>query len=194
MDSSLVLAATRRWIDTVVLRHGLCPFAGSVVSSGRLHIVISKATSAEQLVDDFIAELLGLAHADRDKRETSLLIHPYVLTDFEAYNDFLDIVDATLIEAGMHGVIQVASFHPDYCFAGEVADDPANFSNRSPYPMLHLLREESINEAVQSWSGQGRSVEQIPQANTEILRKMGVQLLRAQLAACKETAISKNDQ
>ena len=193
MDSSLVLAATRRWIETVVLRHGLCPFAGPVVSSGGLHIAVSKATSTEQLVDDFIAELLELAHTERDKRETSLLVHPYVLTDFDSYNDFLDIVEATLVEAGMHGVIQVASFHPDYRFADEDADDPANYSNRSPYPMLHLLREVSINEAVQSWSAQGRSMEQIPQRNTELLRKMGLQLLRTQLAACKEAAIN-NDQ
>lgn len=189
MDTSLVIDASRRWVETVVVRHGLCPFASRVLKNDGLRFLVSEATTDEALVDELIAELLYLSRQPREELETSLLIHPYVLTDFQTYNDFLDIVDATIEETGLHGVIQVASFHPDYRFADSDEDDAANFSNRSPFPMLHLLRESSIDEAVREWTARGRNMDDIPLNNVETLRRMGSRLLEKQLLACKEATI-----
>ena len=192
MDTSLVIDASQCWVETVVVRHGLCPFASRVLKNNGLRFFVSEATTNEALVDDLIKELLHLSHHSRDEVETTLLIHPYVLTDFQAYNDFLDVVDAIIDEAGLHGVVQVASFHPDYQFADSDEDDAANYTNRSPFPMLHLLREASIDEAVRNWTAKGRNMEDIPLANVETLRRMGVSLLKKQLLACKEPGIEKS--
>lgn len=191
MDISLVIDASRRWVETVVVRHGLCPFASRVLANDGLRFVVSEATTSEALVGDLIDELLYLNQQSREVVETSLLIHPYVLTDFQSYNDFLDVVDATIEETGLHGVVQVASFHPDYQFADSDEDDAANYSNRSPFPMLHLLREAGIDEAVRDWTAKGRSMDDIPVNNVEALRRMGSSLLEKQLLACKESAIAE---
>jgi len=191
MDTSRVIDASQCWVETVVVRHGLCPFASRVLKNNGLRFFVSEATTNEALVDDLINELLHLSHHSRDEVETSLLIHPYVLTDFQAYNDFLDVVDAIIDEAGLHGVVQVASFHPDYQFADSDEDDAANYTNRSPFPMLHLLREASIDEAVRDWTAKGRNIEDIPLNNVETLRRMGVSLLEKQLLACKEPGVNK---
>ena len=191
MDTSLVIDASQRWLETVVVRHGLCPFASRVLNKNCLRFFVSEATTSEALVDDLIKELLHMNHHSRDELETSLLIHPYVLTDFQDYNDFLDVVDTVIDEAGLHGVIQVASFHPDYQFADSDEDDAANYTNRSPFPMLHLLREASIDEAVRDWTAKGRNMEDIPLNNVETLRRMGKSLLEKQLLACKEPVIEK---
>lgn len=190
MDTSLVINASQCWVETVVVRHGLCPFASRVLKNNGLRFFVSEATTNEALVDDLIKELLHLSHHSRDEVETTLLIHPYVLTDFQAYNDFLDVVDAIIDEAGLHGVVQVASFHPDYQFADSDEDDAANYTNRSPFPMLHLLREASIDEAVRDWTAKGRNIEDIPLNNVETLRRMGVSLLEKQLLACKEPGVN----
>jgi hypothetical protein len=191
MDTSLVIDASRCWVETVVVRHGLCPFASRVLNNNSLRFVVSEAVTNEALVDDLIEELLRLNHHSRDELETTLLIHPYVLTEFQAYNDFLDVVDAIIDEAGLHGVFQVASFHPGYQFADSDEDDAANYTNRSPFPMLHLLREASIDEAVRDWTAKGRNMEDIPLANVETLRRMGTGLLEKQLLACKKAAVKE---
>lgn len=191
MDTSLIIEATRRWVESVVIRHGLCPFASRVLVNNSLRFAVSNATTNEALVNDLIEELLRLNHHSRDELETTLLIHPYVLTDFQDYNDFLDVVDSILDEAGLHGVLQVASFHPDYQFADSEQDDAANYSNRSPFPMLHLLREASIDEAVRDWTAKGHRMEDIPLTNVETLRRMGTHLLEQQLLACKEPVIEE---
>jgi hypothetical protein len=191
MDTS-VIDASRCWVERVVVRHGLCPFAARVLNNNSLRFAVSEAVTSEALVDDLIEELLRLNHHSRDELETTLLIHPYVLTDFQAYNDFLDVVDAIIDEAGLHAVFQVASFHPAYQFADSDEDDAANYTNRSPFPMLHLLREASIDEAVRDWTAKGRNMEDIPMANVETLRRMGTGLLEKQLLACKEAVTEKN--
>jgi hypothetical protein len=193
MDTSLVLDASRRWVETLVVRHGLCPFAARVLKNNGLSFVVSAATTRETLLEDLARELLRLNQHTRAELETTLLIHPYVLTEFQAYNDFLDVVDAIIDEAGLRGVLQVASFHPDYQFADSEADDAANYSNRSPYPMLHLLREVSIDEAVRDWTAKGRQLEDIPLANAETLRRMGKPLLEKLLLACKEPVIEQTE-
>ncbi len=126
----------------------MCPFAESVYRAGRVRFRVSEQRSASALLDDFRSELRELQAADPLRCETTLLIHPWVLTDFIEYNDFLDVCEAAVVELGLEGELQVASFHPRYQFAGTQSEDIENYTNRSPYPTLHLLREASIERAV----------------------------------------------
>ena len=168
-DSAAVLAATREWLEKAVIGLKLCPFAKTAYVSGRVHMVVSMATTLDDLVDALATELISLGDADPGQRETTLLIHPFVLGDFLDYNEFLDLADQTVEAVHLTGDIQVASFHPDYQFAGTKADDISNFTNRSPYPMLHLLREASIAAAVASCP----DVDDIPERNIATLRGLG---------------------
>ena len=164
-----VVAATRTWLEKVVIGLNLCPFAGAVHAGNQIRYEISDAQTPEALLTDLARELQTLAAADPAKVETTLLIHPQVLGDFLDYNDFLDIADAAVEELGLTGTIQVASFHPHYRFADTEPDAIENYSNRSPYPMLHLLREESVERAVTEFADAGR----IPDRNIENLRRIG---------------------
>lgn len=150
VDEQSVITDTRRWVDEAVIGLNLCPFAKAVQVRGQIQYAVSQARDLEGLSADLLASLHALAAANADQVETILLIHPLVLTDFADYNDYLDLADEIVLDAGYEGVLQLASFHPDYQFADSSADDRANFTNRSPYPMLHLLREESISRAVDS--------------------------------------------
>lgn len=160
---------TRRWLERAVIGLNLCPFAKAVHVKQQVRYVVSQATDEEGLLADLLHELQSLYDADPDTIETTLLIHPYVLTDFLDYNDFLDIADAAVSELGLDGELQVASFHPDYCFADSHPDDVENFSNRAPYPTLHLLRESSVARAVEAFPDAGNIYER----NIETLRKLG---------------------
>lgn len=142
------IAATRAWLERAVIGLDLCPFARAVHASNRIRYALSDATTPAALLEDFVAELHYLAAADASETETTLLIHPHALGDFLDYNDFLDVADAATDSLGLSGQIQVASFHPDYRFAGTAPGDIENFTNRSPYPMLHLLREASVARTV----------------------------------------------
>jgi hypothetical protein len=164
-----VVAATRRWLEKVVIGLNLCPFARAVHAGNQIRYEISDAQTPEALLADLARELQTLAAADPAKVETTLLIHPQVLGDFLDYNDFLDIADSAVEELGLTGTIQVASFHPHYRFADTEPDAIENYSNRSPYPMLHLLREESVERAVAEFADAGR----IPDLNIETLRRIG---------------------
>jgi hypothetical protein len=149
-DAARVVAETREWIEKVVIGLELCPFAAQPLREGRIRIQVSDARSAEALAADLASELRRLDREPATALETTLLVHPRVLRDFEDYNRFLDVADMLLEELGLAGEIQIASFHPEYRFAGVPPDDPANATNRSPHPMLHLLREESVAAAVRS--------------------------------------------
>jgi hypothetical protein len=164
-----VVAATRAWLEKAVIGLNLCPFAEAVHVGNQIRYTVSNAQTPEALLNDLARELQTLAAADPAEVETTLLIHPRVLGDFLDYNDFLDIVEATVEELGLTGTIQVASFHPRYRFADTEPDAIENYSNRSPYPMLHLLREESVERAVAAFSDAGR----IPDRNIETLRRIG---------------------
>jgi hypothetical protein len=164
-----VVAATQRWLDKAVIGLNLCPFAKAVRVRRQIRFAVSDATEPEALLADLVQELKTLHDADPEQIDTTLLIHPQVLNDFVDYNDFLDIADAALAELGLEGDIQVASFHPDYRFEGTAPDAIENFSNRSPYPTLHLLREASIDKAVQSFPDAARIYEH----NIETLRRLG---------------------
>jgi hypothetical protein len=164
-----VIAATRIWLERAVIGLQLCPFAASPYRADRVRFCVSAQRSTEGLLEDLCRELQALQDADPLQCETTLLIHPQVLTSFRAYNDFLDVCDAALAELGLEGELQVASFHPDYRFAGTSRQDITNFTNRSPYPMLHLLREASVARAVASFPG----VDEVGEKNTETLRRLG---------------------
>jgi hypothetical protein len=143
-----IIAATRRWLERSVIGLNLCPFAESVYRGNRVRFRVSEQRSAHALLDELRAELTGLQAEDPLRCETALLIHPWVLTDFIEYNDFLEVCEAVIAELGLEGELQVASFHPQYRFEGTESEDIENYTNRSPYPMLHILREASVERAV----------------------------------------------
>jgi len=169
MTDEKVVAATQGWLDAAVIGLNLCPFAGAVRTSNRIRFAVSGARNIDALFDDLQEELKLLAAADPAQIETTLLIAPNVLGDFLDFNDFLDVADEAVAELELEGEIQVASFHPDYRFAATEADDVTNCTNRSPFPTLHLLREESIERAVE---GYGDTAE-IFERNVETLRRLG---------------------
>lgn len=164
-----VIAATRQWIERAVIGLNLCPFAKLPFSRDAIVYSVSNARCVEQLRNDLRDALLSLVTTDPLECETCLVIHPHVLDDFLDYNDFLGDADALLVELGLDGIIQVASFHPRYQFAGTPDGAPENNSNRSPFPTLHLLRESSVDRAVES----GVDVDEIPDRNIERLRQLG---------------------
>ena len=143
--------ATRRWVERAVIGLNLCPFAKAVYVKQQVRFVLSDASTPEALLEELAEELVLLRDIDPDQVDTTLIVHPDVLTDFLDYNDFLDNADAAVEALDLHGVIQVASFHPDYQFAGTMPDDISNYTNRSPYPTLHLIREDSIAKASEAF-------------------------------------------
>lgn len=142
------IAATRKWIERAVIGLNLCPFAKAVYVKDQVRLVLSDASTPEALLEQLAEELVLLRDTPAEQIDTTLIVHPDVLTDFLDYNDFLDNADAAVDALDLQGVLQVASFHPDYQFAGAALDDVANFTNRSPFPTLHLLREDSVERAV----------------------------------------------
>lgn len=169
MDDQVALHATRAWVEHAVIGLNLCPFAKAVQTKGLTSYVCSEARNNAALLDALRIELQRLADTPIEQLETTLLVHPQVLSDFLDYNDFLDEADALLCEMGLDGMLQIASFHPQYQFAGTHADDIENATNRSPYPTLHLLREASIERAVAAFP----EPEAIYEANQRTLRALG---------------------
>jgi hypothetical protein len=163
------LADTRVWVEKAVIGLNLCPFAHAVHNGGRIRWVVSDATREEELLRDLGDELRFLSAAKPEQIETTLLIHPFVLGGFVDYNQFLGTAEAMLAELELEGDIQLASFHPDYQFAGTEPDDVTNCTNRSPYPTLHLLRESSVTRAVEAFP----EPEKIYEANIETLKQLG---------------------
>jgi uncharacterized protein len=167
-----VVVATRRWIEKAVIGLRLCPFAAVPFARKQIRYRVSQQRGASGLAGELEEELVHLHGADPEVCETSLLIHPHALNDFADYNQFLDTADATIAALELRGVLQIASFHPNYQFAGSAPDDVENCSNRSPYPMLHLLREASVTRAVQGYAGIG-DIGDIGERNLTTLRALG---------------------
>ncbi|PZP58403.1 DUF1415 domain-containing protein [Pseudoxanthomonas sp. X-1] len=142
------LADTRRWLERAVIGLNLCPFAKAVYVKQQVRMVLSDATTPEALLEQLMEELVLLRETPAELIDTTLIVHPDVLTDFLDYNDFLDNADMAVEQLDLQGILQVASFHPDYQFAGAAPDDVSNYTNRSPWPTLHLLREDSVERAV----------------------------------------------
>lgn len=177
-DDRFVVEHTRRWISSFVIGLGLCPFARGVFEAGRIRYAVSRARDEDALACDLAAELRLLAASAPARVETTLLIHPQVLGDFLDYNDFVGVVERILGKLRLRGTIQVATFHPRYRFAGTEPDAAENYTNRSPYPMLHLLRETSVSEAAAGGAGEGRK---IPRRNIEVMRDLGGENIRRRL-------------
>lgn len=166
-----IISQTQDWLTQAVIGLNLCPFAKSVHVKEQIRYVVSEAETPEALLEDLINELTVLRDTDPEQLDTTLLIHPKVLGDFEDFNDFLDVVDAAVEDMELDGELQVASFHPQYQFEGTEPDDIENYTNRTPYPTLHLLRESSIERAVDSFP----DAADIYETNMETLRKLGIE-------------------
>ncbi len=177
-DNHPAIGATQTWIERVVVAMNLCPFARRELEQDRVRFVTTDATDEEQLLHALHAELVLLDA--QPEVETTLLIHPQVLQDFAIYNQFLNLADELLADMDWEGVYQIASFHPRYQFGGTDEDDAENYSNRSPYPMLHLLREESVEQAIANYP----DVAGIPVRNVARLRELGADKLRQLLGEC----------
>jgi len=173
-----ILKPVIKWVETIVIGLNLCPFARKEWVSDRVRMMVSEARTPEDLLVD-LDEEISLLQGD-STLATTLLIHPWVLEDFGDYNQFLNVVDTLLQHRGSVGVFQIASFHPHYQFADADPDDVANATNRSPFPILHILRERSISSAVADYP----EPERIPEQNSTLLRKMGPEKVQALLKAC----------
>ncbi|PKO69230.1 MAG: DUF1415 domain-containing protein [Betaproteobacteria bacterium HGW-Betaproteobacteria-16] len=178
MTEEQVLADTRRWLEKAVIGLNLCPFARSVYVKNQVRIVVSQARHLDAFLDDLDRELDLLVNTPADQIDTTLLVHPTLFPHFEVFNDFQNVVDDVVAEHELEGVIQVAHFHPDFQFEGTDADDVTNFTNRAPYPVLHLLREDSVERAVAS---EGGDAEAIVERNLKTLRDLGADGWRALL-------------
>ena len=178
MTEEQVLADTRHWLEKAVIGLNLCPFARSVYVKNQVRIVVSQARHLDAFLDDLDRELDLLVNTPADQIDTTLLVHPTLFPHFDVFNDFQNVVDDVVAEHELEGVIQVAHFHPDFQFEGTDVDDVTNFTNRAPYPVLHLLREDSVERAVAS---EGGDAEAIVERNLKTLRDLGADGWRALL-------------
>jgi hypothetical protein len=170
--------AVRRWVEDVVVDLNLCPFAKRELLAERVRFDVTDASTETELLEVLASELDRLVSTPAI--ETTLIIHPHVLSDFLQYNQFLDIADRLLVQLKLEGVIQIASFHPDYQFADTQPDDPENFTNRSPFPILHLLREDSLEKAIANTA----DIDQVPIRNIATMQRLGAEAMRSRLRAC----------
>ena len=160
---------TVRWLERAVIGLNLCPFAKGVHGKGQIHYVVCSATGSAEVLRSLEAELLALVALPAAERDTTLIMLPACLGDFLDFNDFLDESDALLVSLELAGVLQIASFHPQFRFAGTRDDDVSNCTNRAPWPTLHLLREESLDRAVEAFP----DAEAIFGRNVELLETLG---------------------
>ncbi|HRK36863.1 MAG TPA: DUF1415 domain-containing protein [Burkholderiaceae bacterium] len=164
-----VLAATRRWLEEAVIGLNLCPFAKAVYVKNQVRLVVSQARHIDGFLDDLDRELELLKNTPGEEVDTTLLVHPTLFPDFFVFNDFLNVADEVLAEHELEGVVQIAPFHPQFVFEGEPEGDMSHFTNRSPYPTLHLIREESLGKAIDSFG----DTDVIYERNIDVLRKLG---------------------
>lgn len=164
------LEDTRQWLEKAVIGLNLCPFAKSVYVKNQVRFVVSDATDPAQLAEQLAAELKLLADTSPEETDTTLLIHPYALQRFLDFNEFLDVADAIVDELELEGMLQVAAFHPKFQFDGTGVNDIGNYTNRSPWPTLHLIRESSIDRAVEAFP----EAEAIFERNIETVTELGL--------------------
>lgn len=188
LTNEQLILCVRKWVDTVVVGLNLCPFAKRELLQDRVRFAVSEASTNAELLRDLEKECATLTA--NSSVETTLLIHPYALLEFREYNDFLGVVDDRLVSLHLDGVYQIASFHPDYQFEGTLANDVENFTNRSPWPMLHILRERSVERAIANFP----DASQIPARNIAQLKLLGRQNLAALLQACSDDVTGRTDQ
>ncbi len=180
MKDEQIIAAVRHWVETMVVGMNLCPFAKRELVKERVRFVTTEADNQEALLLVLHDELERLTQ--QPDIETTLLIHPQVLQDFYDYNDFLYLADRLLVQMELEGVYQIASFHPDYQFGGTEPEDAENYTNRSPYPVLHLLREDSLERVIADYP----NVDDIPERNIALMNELGTNKLKVLLQDCFE--------
>ena len=168
-ERDTVINQTRTWLERAVIGLNLCPFAKSVFVKKQVRFAVTAARTADELLAELANELQHLADTDATELDTTLLIHPQAMVDFIDYHFFLAEAEALIRNLGFDGVFQIASLHPDYEFAGSEPDDIANYTNRSPYPTLHLLREGSIDRAVAAFP----DAADIYERNIETMSRLG---------------------
>lgn len=176
-----IIENCRQWVTKVIVALNFCPFAKPVVDTGGVRYKVINERSLEQCLMALSDEIKYLA--TNEKIETSLLIYPQGFESFDDYLDLAAVADALLIDEGYEGIFQLATFHPDYCFDGQKQDDASNYTNRSPYPILHLIREASIETALKNVA----SPDKIPSRNIEFAREKGLDEMQALLKSCKST-------
>lgn len=168
-DDQTVIDATRIWLEKAVIGLNLCPFAKAVYVKNQIRYVVSHARHTDQFLEELDSELERLANTDPEEIDTTLLIHPTLFPEFSVFNDLLDLAETAPEALGLEGVLQVASFHPDFQFADTQPDDMSNYTNRSPYPTLHLIRESSIARAAESFPDPSVIFER----NIEVVNELG---------------------
>lgn len=168
-DSATVTDHTRQWLEKAVIGLNLCPFAKAPHVKNLVRISVSQARHLDGFLEDLDGELQLLGDTPANKLETTLLVHPTLFPDFDTFNQMLDIADAAVVDNGLEGIVQIAPFHPDFQFEGTDSDDIGNYTNRSPYPTLHLIREDSIAKAAQAFPDASAIFER----NIALLEKMG---------------------
>jgi hypothetical protein len=169
---------TKKWLESVVIAHNICPFAKRVFDTNGIYFAIENSTDVEICLENLLDECARLD--ENENLETTLLIYTKAFADFDDYLDFVEIAERLLEVEDYEGIYQLASFHPNYCFEDSAENDAANYTNRSPYPMLHLLREHSLEKAL----GNYPNPEDIPENNIKLTRELGLQKMRETLAAC----------
>lgn len=174
----MYIKQTVEWIQSMVIGLNLCPFAKREMNNNTARVEASSATVIDDALADFMMEVEYLQA--NPETGTTVLIYPYILSDFSEYLDFVELANDLLVHAGYEGIYQIATFHPDYCFQGVKTDDVTNYTNRSPYPMLHLLREEMLDQAI-SYYG---DTDVIPENNMRCLRELGVVEVKKRLEQC----------
>lgn len=161
------------WLETFIIGLNLCPFAKQPWQAGRVKIVVVESDKENDLTKTLLKEILNLVEINKDTLETSLIVHPDLLQDFDDFVAYCEWTEELIVKSGVEGLVQIVGFHPDYYFEGSEKDDKANFTNRSPYPILHLIRGESVEEAIEYYP----DIEEIPKRNIELLRKMDLEEL-----------------
>ncbi len=177
-----VIAQTRYWVEQAVIGLNLCPFANVVLRKEQVEFSVSHALTTDALWRDLLNSIESLLATPADRTDTLLLIHPWALTDFFEFNDFVGDAEVLLAETGLEGTLQIASFHPDYQFADVAANDPTNRTNRSPFPTLHLLREDSLDKAISSVP----DTDDIVERNLQTMRRLGDEGWRALQARIRD--------
>ena len=182
--NQIVVNQTYCWVKSVIIKHNFCPFARRELERNSIRYCVNRDTELEPALQAVIDECICLD--DNKDTETTLLIFSEGFSDFDDYLDLVELAQDLLADQGYEGIYQLASFHPNYCFEGAEQDDVANYTNRSPYPMMHLIREASMEKALESYP----EPEKIPERNVEYARELGMEEMQRQLEAC--CSIDKN--
>ena len=181
--TNIAISQTREWVSSVIVKYNFCPFARKEVENNCIHYIVSNANTIDDAVMDMLEKCIEL---DREReRETTLIMFDNGFSDFEDFLDLVDLANALLVAQGFEGKYQIANFHPDYVFADSDETDPANYTNRAPFPTLHLIREASMSEALENYD----EPESIPEHNINLARRKGIDFWQQLLENCKKPSV-----